>query len=274
MRNQISVRLEAVEEKIQMGNEKEMNEEKFDAKGGLYSKYRPLYPNSIFEYLISEKIVTADSRVADIGSGTGIFTMQIQPFADTVFAVEPNEDMRRNADAILGKYSNIISINGSAENTGLPSNSVDCITAAQAFHWFERDAFKRECQRILKPGGNVLLLWNNRDEKSEIIQRNAQINAVFCDEYKGFSNGMNFDNVRQFDEFFTGSYVIRQFNNTIQYDLETFVGRNLSSSFAPHKCQSKFEPYVMALEKLFQEFSTDGKSIDYPYIVQCYIGQI
>lgn len=250
------------------------NEEKFDAKGTAYAKYRPLYPDSIFEYLISKKIITGDSRVADIGSGTGIFTMQIQPFADTVFAVEPNEDMRRNAEAIFGKGGNVISINGSAENTGLPSNSIDCITVAQAFHWFDRIAFRNECKRILRSGGSIVLLWNVRDENSAIIQRNAQINAAFCDEYKGFSNGIDFNDKHQFDDFFTGGYVTRKFENTVQYDLETFVGRNVSSSFAPRECQSKYEPYVAALKELFQEFSADKKSIEYPYMVRCYVGRI
>lgn len=250
------------------------NEEKFDTKGSIYSKYRPFYPESVFEYLKIKKIITANSQVADIGSGTGIFTMQLQSFVDTIYAVEPNDDMREKAEITFGKCSNVVSINGSAENTKLLSNSMDCIIVAQAFHWFDQVAFKEECRRILKPSGNIVLLWNRRNENSAIIQRNAQINAMFCDEYKGFSNGMNFDDMHQFDDFLAGGYAVKRFENTIRYDLETFIGRNLSSSFVPKQFQNLNNPYVTALKELFYDFSSDGKYIDYPYIVQCYIGKL
>ncbi len=249
------------------------NKKTFDTKETIYSKYRPSYPDSVLAYMIAENIITAGSHVADVGSGTGIFSMQMQPFVEKIFAVEPNDDMRRQAEAAFRKCSNVVSVNGFAENTRLPSNAVDCITVAQAFHWFDRAAFRRECKRILKPDGIIVLLWNVRDDHNTIIQRNAQINASFCDEYTGFSNGMKFDDTQQFDEFFTGGYAIKKFENTMQYDLETFVGRNISSSFAPLKGSIKFEPYVTALKELFQEFCSEG-TIDYPYIVLCCIGQI
>lgn len=56
-----------------------MNEKKFDLKGSVYVKGRPAYPKMMLEYLLDIKVITPDTIVADVGSGTGIFTSQIAP---------------------------------------------------------------------------------------------------------------------------------------------------------------------------------------------------
>lgn len=250
-----------------------MNEHKFDDKGRIYLKSRPDYHKDIIDYLLTNHIISKESRVADIGSGTGIFSLQLQPYVKQVFAVEPNDSMRENAELQFKEYENIVSVSGCAENTLLRENSVDCITVAQAFHWFDKSAFARECQRILTPGGRIVLLWNVRDENNEIVKQNSEINALFSDNYSGFSNGMDFNNEQQFSDFFTEQYEKIEIKNPIYYDLNTFISRNLSSSFAPQKGNPNYEPYIEALTKLFYEQSVGG-IMQYPYITRCYIGEI
>lgn len=250
-----------------------MNESKFNGKGTVYSISRPMYPKALIDHLAARGIFTKESSVADIGSGTGIFSLQIQPFVKSVFAVEPNASMRSRTEALFRNYSNVISVNSSAENTKLEPHSIDCISAAQAFHWFDRPLFKAECKRILKPGGHVILLWNDRDENSEIIKRNAEINSLFCPDYKGFSNGMDFDNIQQFDDFFEGVYEVKLFRNIVTCDLETFIARNLSSSYAPKRGEENYGPYISALVRLFSDFSSDQK-LEYPYLTRCYVGTV
>ena len=99
--------------------------------------------------------------------------------------------MRAVAEEKYAAHKNIISVNGSAENTKLSDKSVDFITAAQAFHWFDRQSFKAECRRILKDNGNILLVWNDRDTESELIRENYDINRRFCPNFKGSSNGID-----------------------------------------------------------------------------------
>jgi ubiquinone/menaquinone biosynthesis C-methylase UbiE len=70
--------------------------------------------------------------------------------------------MRIAAEKMLQKYPNFISINGSAEDTGLYENSLELITAGQAFHWFDLDQSRSEFKRILKPEGYAAIIWNNR----------------------------------------------------------------------------------------------------------------
>ncbi len=249
-----------------------MNEQKFDKKGKIYAKARPGYPRELFEHLIENNIISNDSTVADIGSGTGLFTMRLSPLVGKIFAVEPNSDMRRVAEEKYKEYNNIVSVDGTAEKTSLGEKSVDFVTVAQAFHWFDRQSFKAECQRILKPGNKILLVWNDRDTASELIKENYEINRRFCPDFKGSSNGIDFDR-EAFTDFFEGDFEVVNFRNDLIYNLDAFVARCLSSSYAPKQGDASYEPYVRALEELFGRYKADG-TVPYPYITRCYIGNV
>ena len=99
--------------------------------------------------------------------------------------------MRKMAEHSLKRYPHFQSIKATAENTTLKENSVDLVTVAQAFHWFDKEAFKIECQRILKQKANVALVWNSRDVTSPLIQENAEICQKTCPTFKGFSGGID-----------------------------------------------------------------------------------
>jgi ubiquinone/menaquinone biosynthesis C-methylase UbiE len=126
-------------------------------------RYRPGYPSAVLELLKRECGLTADSVVADIASGTGIFTRMLLENGNRVFAVEPNAEMRRAGEEFLSGYARFTSVAGTAEATTLPDHSVDIVTAAQAAHWFDRGKARREFVRILKPGGWAVLIWHDRN---------------------------------------------------------------------------------------------------------------
>ncbi len=249
-----------------------MNEKKFDNKGEVYVKARPAYPEALFWYLMAERVIDKSFVVADIGSGTGIFTKQISPFVKQIYAIEPNEDMRSKAEAEFDNNEKIISINATAEETSLSDKSVDLITVAQAFHWFDRVRFKKECGRILKKNGNIVLVWNDRDIASGLIRDNFEINRKYCPDFKGSSNGLSFEK-EAFADFFDGEFDIVEFENSIVYDLDSFIQRNLSSSYAPTVCDNNYDIYVNELKDVFARHSVDDKVI-YPYVTRCYIGKI
>jgi Methylase involved in ubiquinone/menaquinone biosynthesis len=93
--------------------------------------------------------------------------------------------MRQAAEKDLSVFKNFVSVNAPAENTGLQDKSVDFITVVQAIHWFDRQMFKSECQRILKPAGKVVLVWNERDYENEIIKKDYIIRAKYAIETNG-----------------------------------------------------------------------------------------
>lgn len=252
-----------------------MNETKFDGKGEIYAQFRPTYPQECVGTLFSELHLTAQDAVADIGAGTGKLTQLLLERGCTVYAVEPNADMRKIAEETLSGFPNFISVNGTAEHTDLPACSVSCITAAQAFHWFDRQAFRRECQRILKPNGSVALLWNSRDEASALVQENDCINRLYCPNFKGFSGGMR--GARQageFSDFFSnGVYRTLVFPFPLYFDEQGFIGRNLSASYAPKPADAAYGGYVAALRALFEKYAENGR-VCMPNFTQCYIGNV
>lgn len=147
---------------------KELNSERiFSSRVRNYAKYRPSYPNDIIDYLQEVIELNKKSIIVDIGSGTGICTKMFLDNGNTVYAVEPNNDMRQVAESSFESYINFNSIEGSSESIKLESESIDIITVAQALHWFDPVPTKREFLRILKPNGFVVLMWNNRKFQSD-----------------------------------------------------------------------------------------------------------
>src|SRR5215211_1139353 len=114
---------------------------RFSSRVADYIKYRPSYPPQVVKVCREEMALTQASVVCDIGSGTGISTELFLKNGNTVYAVEPNADMRAAAEQMLAsRYRNFRSVNGTAEATTLPNASVDFVIAAQAYHWFDRAA--------------------------------------------------------------------------------------------------------------------------------------
>ncbi len=113
--------------------------ERFSNRVENYVKYRPGYPREVLDLFRDEMNLTENSVIADIGSGTGISAKLFLENGNEVFGVEPNAAMRGAAEEFLREFPKFKSVDGTAENTNLPDNSVDLVVAAQAFHWFDKD---------------------------------------------------------------------------------------------------------------------------------------
>lgn len=254
------------------------NSERFTHLAGLYAKYRPGYPKELFDYLYTEGSLSPQSRIADIGAGTGIFTAELLMRGSCVYAVEPNADMRSRMISSLGGKSNFTPVDADAEHTALEDNSVDFVTAAQAFHWFDNQAFALECRRILKPGGKIALVWNTRDSASPMVQENEAIFRKLCRDFHGFSGGTGFSS--DFGETpdkiaaFYSSFESRIFANDLIYTKDSFIGKSLSSSYAPKQGDSEYEPFIQALSDLFDRYQTLDGTMLFPNYVRCYLGTV
>lgn len=251
-----------------------MNENKFNGMGKIYSKYRPSYPFHFIDYLFTEVGVSQSSIIADIGSGTGILTKQLLERGCKVYGIEPNADMRVIAETNLSNFPEFTSVNGSAENTTIADNSVDYITVAQAFHWFDRENFKKECQRILKPEGKVILVWNNRVNNHELVIDNYEVNRKYCPNFKGFSDGMyGKTNKDDFSDFFNGKYETKVFSNNLIFDMDGFIGRNLSASYSLKSNDTRYNDYVNELKEIYIKHSNEGQ-LTMPNLTYSYVGNV
>lgn len=247
--------------------------DKFIDKAGVYAKYRPSYPLKYLEYLISEADLNKDCIIADIGSGTGILSRQLLERGFTVIGVEPNDHMRTVAEQTIEPSSRFISVKATAEHTTINDHSLDLVTVAQAFHWFDMEQFRLECQRILKQDANVALVWNSRDMSSDINKESAEVCQKYCPNFKGFSEGME-ETPIPFQQFFKdGRYEFKSFRNDLSFNLVEFLGRYLSASYSPKKTDKEYNPFITALSNVFEKYSSNGKII-IPNITRSYLGKV
>jgi len=247
--------------------------DKFTDKAEVYAKYRPSYPHEYIEYLITEAGLNEDGIIADIGSGTGILSRQLIERGFTVIGVEPNDDMRSVAEQSLKLDSRFISIKATAESTSINDNSLDLVTVAQAFHWFDKKNFKLECQRILKQDAKVALVWNSRDGSSDINKESAEVCQKYCSNFKGFSGGIEETPVAYQQFFKDGKYDFKSFRNDLQFDFNGFLGRYLSASYSPKKTDKEYNLFIAALSNLFEKYSKNEKVI-IPNNTRSYLGKV
>jgi ubiquinone/menaquinone biosynthesis C-methylase UbiE len=238
-----------------------------------YIKYRPDYPAGILSFLKQKNLLNENSVIADIGSGTGISAELFLKPGNTVYGVEPNKEMREAAERILSGYKNFTSVHGTAEQTTLKDNSIDIIIVGQAFHWFDKQKCREEFKRILKPGGIVILMWNDRrTDSTQFLQNYEDFIKMFATDYLQV-NHKNIDE-SVFDDFFgKGNYEMKAFDNFQYFDLEGLKGRILSSSYMPNETHKDFEHMMYVLRKIFNRFQENGK-VTIEYDTRIYSGKI
>lgn len=138
---------------------------RFTGLAETYSRHRPGYPEAAVQHILTRCQLRSGAEVLDVGSGTGIFARQLAAHGVHVLGLEPNDDMRQQAERDTPAGTALAYCAGRAEDTGLAAQSVAAVVSAQAFHWFAPDAALREFARVLRPGGWVALLWYERDER-------------------------------------------------------------------------------------------------------------
>ena len=237
-----------------------------------YIKYRPSYPPDVIGLLEVECGLTPASVIADVGSGTGILSELFLKHGNRVFGVEPNSEMRAAGDKLLAKYSNFSSIDGAAEATTMVNTSVDFITAGQAFHWFDRQRSRAEFERILKPGGWVVLIWNGfRVETSPLNNAYQQLVLEYGTDYQEVRREIIGCDVESF--YTPGVCQVARFEFQQPFDFEGLKGRLLSSSYAPEPDHPHYQPMLRKLRAIFDANQKDGKII-FRYETELYYGQL
>ena len=246
--------------------------ERFSSRVDAYRKYRPDYPQSVIAEISKQAGLDGSAIVGDFGSGSGIFTRLLLQAGFEVYAVEPNREMRKAAELALAQEPGFISVAASAEDSGLEPASLDLITVAQAFHWFNNDTAQQEFRRVLKAGGRLALIWNRRKVSQPFQQTYDAILQEFAPEY-GKVNHMNLkmEDIQGF--FATNSMQRFVFDNSQHLDFAGLIGRLKSSSYCPEEKSPQYIPLATELLSLFDQYAIDG-AIEFEYDTELYIGQI
>lgn len=246
--------------------------ERFSDRVEDYVKYRPSYPPAVVECLQAECGLHRGSIVADVGAGTGIFTEFLLRIGGEVFAVEPNEAMRQAAERRLGSHPRFHSVAGTAECTGLDAAAVDLITAAQAFHWFRRDETRREFRRILRSGGRVALVWNERKTDDAFQQGYEALLRRHAPEYEKVNHRTITDD--DIATFLGGGELRRwTFPNDQRLDFAGLRGRMQSASYTPRPGERGHRDLLASLEALFKTHAVGGK-VAFAYETRLHLGRL
>ncbi len=250
------------------------SKQRFSSRVDNYVKYRPGYPIGVLETLRDECGLSPAAFVADVGSGTGLLARLFLDFGCHVYGVEPNPEMRAAGERLLGHYRLFTSLNGSAEDTGLPTAGVDFVTAGQAFHWFDPSRAREEFRRVLKPGGWVALVWNaRRTESTPFLRAYEALLQTYSADYARVNHRNVEEDTGTIPAFFGREYQTAHFDNVQMFDFDGVRGRLESSSYAPEPGQPNFRPLMDELRRVFDRYQQDGQ-VAFLYDTHMYYGKL
>lgn len=242
--------------------------ERFSDRAQDYAKYRPRYPPEAIATLFNSLADPAQCIIADVGAGTGISSRLLADQGATVWAIEPNAAMRESATPHLRvKFHD-----ATAEATGLSSQSIDLVTCCQSFHWFEPIATLTEFHRILKPGGRVALIWNDRDLTDPVMI--DYTNSVRIASEPGFFERRD----RKSPDALANSPLFHNFRtHTFSYkhllSLEGLIGLASSASYVT-KIGPTYERLITDLQGLYQRWQQDDtETIPLSYQTYLYVAE-
>lgn len=239
----------------------------FADKQQIYDDCRPGYPDEAVRFI--HEMAGEGCVIADLGSGTGKLAILCAPWASRVYAVEPSIHMRRILRTRTEAFPQIQVITANAECTTLPDHSVDAITIAEAYHWFDNEETRAELRRILKPGGHVFLLWNHirgnsYDEEMAAIEQT----------YRTYPRRPQRTGAESADDLYgAGQWKRIMFDNTIRQPFHRFLGGMCSASYALDAETVSGEAFRRAIRELFGKHA-DGNLIVTRITTVCYAGTI
>ncbi len=231
---------------------------RFTDRARAYAQARPGYAPGLAPTLARELRLGPDTVVADLGAGTGLSAEPLLRAGWRVLGVEPNAGMRAEAEQLLAPYPGFRAVDGRAEATGLAAGSVDLVLAAQAFHWFDVPAARREALRILRDPPRAALVWNDRRETgSAFAVGYERLLQQFGTDYAEVRH--RHGQLESIEAFFgAGGWRRAEFPNPTALDFDTLAARLASASYVPGPDSPAHGPMMAGLRLLFDATQRDG----------------
>ena len=232
--------------------------QRFTGRAQAYDRYRQRYPASAVLQLLRDWCgLQAEWSIADAGAGTGMLSEVFLANGNRVFAIEPNADMRDACRQLQTKWPKLEVLDATAEATGLPARSVAAVSAGRAFHWFDTDRALTEFQRILKPGGWVILLSLGRAHSGS--EQSAAFEGLLLERSTRHAEARTLLRMQdRLRELFPGELHHAEISGNQQYDWESLLGQTQSMSVVPRERDSGYEEFLQGLRRHFDRYAHDG----------------
>jgi ubiquinone/menaquinone biosynthesis C-methylase UbiE len=225
----------------------------FTGKAASYNRFRWDYAPGAIAAVLNMSAVTKKSVMADIGSGTGILTRHFLDKVEVVYAVEPNQAMRRVAKIRHGAHPAFRSIARRAESTELPADSLDLVIVGQALHWFDPNCAPNEFSRILMSDGWFAVIWNNLGQ-GELTQALEDLFSRYMGDIRRRTDP------ELLPPYFQGAdYQHLWFSVDRHSNWDQFIGGLLTASWAPEVNEAEYQRFVARTRTVFDQYSSDGE---------------
>ena len=239
----------------------------FAAAADTYTRGRPSYPAELMPWLAKELGLGCGATCVDLGAGTGKFTRLLARTGAAVIAVEPVAEMREQLTADL---AGVTALAGTAQAIPLADAAADVVVCAQAFHWFGTPEAVREIHRVLRPGGQLGLVWNVRDESVDWVAALTGIMAPYEGDTPRFRTGQWRE---AFGEGLFSPLMEARFpHQHVGTPRQVIVDRVLSVSFIaalPPSERAEVESRLQALIASHPQLR-DRETVAFPYLTHAY----
>lgn len=248
----------------------------FDAWAADYDRYRPPYPDALFDEIAARLRLPTRPLVVDLGAGTGRAALAMAERGWRVTAVEPGRPM---IDVMRSRAANdglvLAMVQASAEATGLDPDSADLATAAQAYHWFDATAALTEMARIVRGGGGIALFWNVRDaDRSPLVADYHALLARYGIRAGEHSAGpmrrtaAEIASIGAFDP--AESF---QVLHEAPMRPQEFIGLAFTASYVRELTPENQARFHAELEPLVERHVAGSPYLTVPYIVDCWVAR-
>jgi ubiquinone/menaquinone biosynthesis C-methylase UbiE len=242
---------------------------RFTGLADRYARCRPTYPPEVVDLILRQGGLGPDTLLVDVGCGTGISARLFAARGVHVVGIDPNEDMLRQA-ARAGGPACLSYRHGRGEETGLPDGSAQVVLCAQAFHWLDAPRALSEFHRILRTGGWVALVWNERDEEDPFTHACGEVIRTFPDTGKVEGPRQQGGKALLESALFAHGRK-EEFRHAQEMDEEGLLGRVFSASYAPREGPLA-EQAATQLRAVFARYQKEGR-VPMRYLATVYLAQ-
>ncbi|HYA66235.1 MAG TPA: class I SAM-dependent methyltransferase [Burkholderiaceae bacterium] len=246
---------------------------RFGTRAAAYARARPSYPDAAVAELSHALKLAKGCLVVDLGCGTGLSSEVFLRAGFRVIGIEPSELMRLHAMGLADRYPGFTVLDGRAEATAVDAGCADLVIAAQAFHWFDVAAARREALRISRRPAQAALLWNDRrTDGSEFALGYEQLLRRFCTDYAELQQ--QHARPERVTAFFGNErWRTIQVAHSTPLDLQTLTDRLNSASYVPAATDPRHSVMMRSLRELFVATAREGV-VQMEFATRVHFGQI